>query len=56
MKRIGYSDIIKGGLSFDAERFSKPDNCFYPVFSWIWNDVLDKETVRRQIDEMYEAI
>lgn len=55
MKRIGYSDIIKGGLSFDAERFSKPDNCFYPVFSWIWNDVLDKETVRRQIDEMYEG-
>ena len=55
MRKIGYADIINGGLSFDIERFSKPDNCFYPVFSWIWNDVLDRDTLKRQIDEMCEG-
>ncbi len=55
MKELSYSDVINGGLEFEHERFSTPDNCFYPVFSWIWNDVLDQDKIKNQIDEMAEG-
>ena len=55
MKKLHYSDTIIPGLSFEAERFLNPDTCFYPVFSWVWNDVLDKNEIIKQIDEMREG-
>ena len=55
MKSLHYSDTVKGNLPFESERFARPDNCFYPVFSWIWNDVLTENEIKKQIDEMYEG-
>ena len=55
MKKLHYSDTIIPGLSFEAERFLNPDTCFYPVFSWVWNDVLDKNEIKKQLDEMREG-
>lgn len=39
---------------FELEQFRNPSNEFYPVYDWTWNDVLDGETIKRQIDEFYE--
>ena len=39
---------------FLIEKFQNPDNQFYPVYDWTWNEVLDAETIKRQIDEFYE--
>ncbi|MBQ6809432.1 MAG: hypothetical protein IJP09_01830 [Clostridia bacterium] len=55
MKSLHYSDTVKGNLPFESERFARPDNCFYPVFSWIWNDVLTENEIKKQIDEMYDG-
>lgn len=55
MDKMNYSDMVNGQMNFEAERFLNPDNCFYPVFSWIWNDVLDFDEIKRQIDDMYSG-
>ncbi len=39
---------------FDLNKFSEPENKFYPSYSWCWNDVLDKDTIKEQLDEMYD--
>lgn len=41
-------------FSFDTEKFFTPDNIYYPVYSWMWNEVLSKEVIKRQLDEMFE--
>ena len=38
--------------SFDIEKFRNPSNEFYPVYGWVWNDVLTKEGIAERIDEM----
>lgn len=55
MKKLHYFDTVNPGLPFEKERFFTPDTCFYPVFSWVWNDVLDKNEIKKQLDEMLEA-
>ncbi len=55
MKKLHYSDTINGNQPFEEERFSCPDNCFYPVYAWVWNDVLDKNEIKKQIDEMLDG-
>ena len=55
MKKLHYFDTVNPGLPFESERFLRPDTCFYPVFSWIWNDVLDRDEIKKQIDEMLEG-
>lgn len=55
MKELHYFDTIKPGLPFESARFLNPDTCFYPVFSWVWNDVLDRDEIKKQIDEMCEG-
>lgn len=39
---------------FSAEEFFSPDNSCYPVYSWMWNEKLSKEEIKRQLDEMYD--
>ncbi len=39
--------------SFSVEKFYNPDNRYYPVYSWMWNEALSKEEIKRQLDEMY---
>lgn len=39
---------------FNAKDFFAPENKYYPVYSWMWNEALDKDEIKRQIDEMYE--
>ncbi len=39
--------------SFDIEKFSNPSNEFYPVYGWVWNDIITREGIKKQIDEMY---
>lgn len=41
-------------LSFDTEKFFAPDNSFYPVYSWMWNEKLSRDEIKRQLDEMYD--
>ncbi len=55
MNKLHYFDTIKPGLPFEQARFIQPDTCFYPVFAWVWNDVLDKSEIKKQIDEMLEG-
>ncbi len=47
-------DNIMNDFNFSAEKFSNPDNNFYPVYSWMWNDILSKDEIKIQLDEMYE--
>lgn len=39
---------------FDINGFKDPDNRYYPIYSWVWNDKMDKELVKAQLDEMYD--
>ena len=39
---------------FDLNEFFSPDNRYYPVYSWMWNEALSKDEIKRQLDEMYE--
>ena len=35
---------------FNAEEFFTPDNNYYPVYSWMWNGILTKEEIKKQLD------
>lgn len=39
---------------FGLEEFFTPHNNYYPVYSWMWNGILTKEEIKKQLDEMYE--
>ena len=39
--------------NFDIEKFCNPSNEFYPVYGWVWNDVVTREGIIKQIDEMH---
>ncbi len=39
--------------NFNFDDFCNPANEFYPVYGWTWNDVITREGIRKQIDEMY---
>ena len=39
---------------FSIESFFTPENCYYPVYSWMWNEILTKDEIKKQLDEMYE--
>ena len=39
---------------FNFEEFCNPANEFYPVYGWTWNDIITREGIKRQIDEMYK--
>ena len=38
---------------FVFEEFCNPANEFYPVYGWTWNEVLTREGIKEQIDEMH---
>ena len=38
-------------LSYD--KLYNPDNRYYPVYSWMWNEGLSKSEIKRQLDEMF---
>ena len=38
--------------NFNFDEFSNPGNEFYPVYAWTWNDVITREGIKNQIDEM----
>ncbi len=37
------------------EEFKNPSNQYRPIPFWSWNDKLEKEEIRYQIDEMKKA-
>ena len=39
---------------FSFEKFYNPSMDYAPIYSWVWNDVLSKEEIIRQLDEMQE--
>lgn len=39
---------------FSIKDFQNPENRFYPVYGWTWNDVITREGIKEQIDEMYK--
>ena len=39
--------------NFIFEEFLNPSNKYYPVYGWTWNDVLTRDGIKKQIDEMY---
>jgi len=45
----------QGAQPFDALQFSNPPVELWPAYTWQWNGSLNRETIRRQIDEMAEA-
>ena len=42
--------------NFVFEEFINPANEFYPVYGWTWNDVLTREGIKEQIDEMIKIL
>ena len=40
-------------MSTIKKAFSSPRNIFSPSFFWLWNDKLDFEAIKRQIDDMH---
>ena len=40
--------------SFNVDKFRNPSNEFYPVYGWLWNDVVTKDGIKTQLDDMYE--
>ncbi len=40
--------------AFSLRDFFDPDSSFYPVYSWMWNERLHKDEIKRQLDTMYE--
>lgn len=40
--------------SFSLDSCFNPHNRYYPVYSWMWNEELSKEEIKRQLDEMYD--
>ena len=40
---------------FDADEFARPDNCFQPTYTWIWNAPIDREGIRTRLNEMAAA-
>ena len=41
--------------SFDPELLLNPPRDLSVVYSWVWNDKLDKDTIKRQLDEFADA-
>ena len=39
---------------FMMDTFETPSSIYSPVYSWIWNSPMTKETVKKEIDEMAE--
>ena len=39
---------------FMIDSFRNPDSGYFPVYAWVWNEILDKDEIYRQIDEMYD--
>ena len=39
---------------FSYDDFFKPENRFYPIYSWMWNEALDKAEIKNQLDSMYK--
>ena len=37
---------------FDPEAFRNPGVDYAPFYSWVWNGVLTREEILRQLDEM----
>lgn len=37
---------------FYISKFLITDNKYYPVYSWMWNEVLTKEEIKRQLGSM----
>lgn len=42
------------GDKFFLKDCFNPHNRYYPVYSWMWNEALSKDEIKRQLDEMYE--
>ena len=40
--------------TFNFDDFCNPANEFYPVYGWTWNEVITREGIEKQIDEMIE--
>ena len=40
-------------MSTIKKAFSSPRNIFSPSFFWLWNEKLDFESLKRQIDDMH---
>lgn len=40
--------------SFDFNVFTTPVSRYYPSYAWVWNDILDRDSIKRQLDEMFE--
>ena len=55
MQKLTLLETVKGGLQFEAERFRDPDTCFFPVYWWLWNTKIEKDELKKQIDEMLAA-
>ena len=39
---------------FSLEDLYNPHNRYYPVYSWMWNEALSADEIKRQLDEMYD--
>lgn len=44
--------MSQNGFSLDS--CFNPHNRYYPVYSWMWNEKLTKDEIKRQLDEMYD--
>ena len=40
---------------FHTEEFASPPGCFYPAFTWTWNDKITEEDIRDRLDNMKKA-
>lgn len=50
--KIKKSCFVKRDNAFKIEEFKNPSTDYSIVYTWIWNDFLNKEEIVRQLDEM----
>ena len=43
-------DVFAG---FDRVKFRNPENIYSPAYFWMWNDVLEPEKLKAQVDDMF---
>jgi len=45
----------ENAFPFVKEEFVSPPDCFYPAYTWVWNDKIDEEVIRKRLDAMKKA-
>ena len=50
---VALAIALDASAGFDREKFRNPESIYSPAYFWMWNDALEPEKLKAQVDDMY---